>query len=363
MNSLRTIADLSFERRPQIPASVRVQPFSQDISERWDSFVLAHPQGSLFHLTAWKRAIENTFGYESRYVYAERDGEITGIAPLFSISNWVVGRCLLSTPFAVYGGVCAADEESEEALIQFLKQLAESEDSDFLELRYRRQRDLHGFARKSLYFTFRAPLAPDPEINLKRLPRDTRYMIRKAAKAGLHSRRGLEQLDEFYRLFSISMRRHGTPVLPLFFFRNLIAEFEKSSDLLMVYSGSEPVSGVFSFAFRDTILPYYAGATDQAAPLAANNFMYWELMKQAAQSGMREFDFGRSKRGTGSFDFKSQWNMNAQVLDYQVHLVRRKEMPNFSPVNPKFQLATRLWKRIPLRLTTFLGPRVVRWFP
>jgi hypothetical protein len=81
------------------------------------------------------------------------------------------------------------------------------------------------------------------------------------------------------------------------------------------------------------------------------------------QKGIRVFDFGRSKKGTGSYAFKTQWNMTEEPLHYGVHLVRRKTVPNFSPVNPKFERATRIWQKLPAWLTTAVGPHVVRWFP
>src|SRR5712692_3021739 len=173
----------------------------------------------------------------------------------------------------------------------------------------------------------------------------------------------MDQLDQFYRLFALSMRRLGTPVFPRALFKNLAQEFPEQTELSLVYAGSQPVAGVFSFFFRDTILPYYAGAAPEAPALAANNFMYWQLMKRAIECGLRVFDFGRSKQGSGAFAFKSQWNMKVEPLDYQVFLVRRKTVPNFSPMNLKFELAIRLWKRMPFWLTTRVGPRVVRWFP
>jgi FemAB-related protein (PEP-CTERM system-associated) len=188
-------------------------------------------------------------------------------------------------------------------------------------------------------------------------------MIRKAQKAGLRAQHGLDQLDEFYRLFAQSMSRHGTPVFPRALFENLFEEFPAQTDLMLVRIGTTPVSGVVSFRFRDTILPYYAGAGPDAPRLAANNFMYWELMQCAARDGVRCFDFGRSKKGTGSYAFKTQWNMNVEPLDYQVYLVKRKTVPNFSPVNPRFDLAARVWQRLPSFLTLLVGPRVVRWFP
>jgi FemAB-related protein (PEP-CTERM system-associated) len=363
MNSIPQTDETLTEGRLRCPSAVHVHSLTTEASERWDRFVLEQPAGTLFHLLSWKRTIEKTFGYEPCYIYAERDGEITGVAPVFWVSNWVVGRCLISTPYAVYGGICAADTESEEKLAQHLKHLARTRRIDFLELRFRQREMLPDFVPSSLYSTFSAPLFAEHEANLKRLPKDTRYMIRKAAKGGLRTRRGMDQLNDFYCLFTQSMRRLGTPVFPRALFENLSQEFAREVDLLVVYADSKPVAGVFSFRFKDTILPYYAGANSEAATLAANNFMYSELMKSASEEGARRFDFGRSKKGTGAYAFKLQWNMNVEHLTYQVHLVRCKELPNFTPLNPKFQLATRVWKQMPLSLTTWLGPRIVRWFP
>lgn len=351
------------DRLPGGASPVVVRSFEPDLAARWDRFVCGHPGGTLFHLTGWKRVLERNFFYEPRYLYAERNETISGVAPVFFISNWVMGRCLLSLPFAAYGGICASDPESEQALLRHLRELAASERVDFLELRSRNGELSPGFSSNPRYATFSAPLDPDHEANLKRLPRDTRYMIRKAEKAGLRARNGMDQLGEFYRLLALSYQRLGTPVFPRTLFESLAQEFPDRTDLLVVYSGDKPVSGVFSFFFRDTVLPYYAGAAPEAPSLAANNFMYAELMKQAAASGYRRFDFGRSKKGTGAYAFKTQWNMTVESLNYQVHLVGRKTVPNFSPLNPKFQLATRVWQRLPLWLTTRMGPRVVRWFP
>ena len=114
---------------PPLP-DVRVHSLTPQVEELWNSFVLEHPRGTLFHLLAWKRTIEKTFGYEASYAYTERDGEITGVAPVFFISNWLLGRCLISTPYAVYGGICATDVESEEKLVEHIKQLLASGELD-----------------------------------------------------------------------------------------------------------------------------------------------------------------------------------------------------------------------------------------
>src|SRR6266436_4096044 len=342
---------------------LQVKPFELGAENRWDRFVLEHPRASFFHLIGWKRIIEKTFGHKARYFYCERDGKITGIAPIFECSNWLIGRCFISIPLAAYGGIVAVDTESEQAMLEHSKRMAESASAEYLELRHRDGELLDGFHANQLYVTFNAPLFPDSATNLKRLPKDTRYMIRKAEKGGLRVQRGVGQLDVFYELFARSMHRLGTPVFPRALFRNIVDEFPDHTELMLVYNGADAVTGVLSFFFRDTILPYYAGATPEATRLAANNFMYWELIKRAGEQGFRNFDFGRSKKGTGAFAFKSQWNMNIEPLDYQVLLVKRDTVPNFSPVNPKFEMAIRIWQKLPLSVTKFLGPSLVRLFP
>ena len=156
---------------------------------------------------------------------------------------------------------------------------------------------LPGFVPNPRYSSFSMALSNDPEAVLKGLPKDIRYMIRKAEKADLRVQRGPDLLDEFYRLFAINMRRLGTPVFPRALFVNLLEEFGKQIDVLVVYAGPEPVASAVSFLFRDTMHPYYIGGLPVARDLAANNFLWWELMKFAAQSGMNTFDFGRSKKG------------------------------------------------------------------
>jgi FemAB-related protein (PEP-CTERM system-associated) len=115
-----------------------------------------------------------------------------------------------------------------------------------------------------------------------------------------------------------------------------------------------------SFYFRDEVLPYYGGGTAEAREVAGNDFMYWDLMRRACERGIRVFDYGRSKRGTGSFDFKKNWGFEPQPLHYEYFLVRGKRVPEHNPLNPKYNLFIKLWQRLPLRLANSIGPYIVK---
>jgi lipid II:glycine glycyltransferase (peptidoglycan interpeptide bridge formation enzyme) len=88
--------------------------------------------------------------------------------------------------------------------------------------------------------------------------------------------------------------------------------------------------------------------------------MYWNLMQAAAARGCRLFDFGRSKLGTGAYDFKKNWGFTAQPLPYEYKLYGAAALPDNNPLNPKYQLFIKMWKKLPLPLANFMGPYIVR---
>ncbi len=111
-----------------------------------------------------------------------------------------------------------------------------------------------------------------------------------------------------------------------------------------------------SFYFKDEILPYYGGGTNLARDLKGNDFMYWEVMRRAVEKDIKVFDFGRSKIGTGSYSFKKNWGFVPKQLYYEFYLVKSTCIPNVNPLNPKYKFFIATWKRLPLRVSQFIGP-------
>jgi len=97
----------------------------QTEAAEWDAFVRTSAEGTPFHLTAWKGAVEESFGHRSHYLMAKRAGAIEGVLPLFEVSGWRGGRSLISVPYGVYGGICAATDEARLALLEAAEMLAQ----------------------------------------------------------------------------------------------------------------------------------------------------------------------------------------------------------------------------------------------
>ena len=329
-----------------------------DDEKNWDGFVETCNEATFFHRSGWKKVIETAFGHNTYFLLAESEGRVTGILPLAEIRHFLFGHSLSSLPFCVYGGIAANSEEARELLDAAAQELASDLNVDYLE--YRNVRPHHvDWPSKDLYVTFRKPIDPDVEQNMKAIPRKQRAMVRSGIKNGLEAETDMDA-NRFYDVFSDNMLRHGTPALSRSYFSLLMEVFGKDCEVLTVTKEGKAVSSVLSFYFRDEVLPYYAGDTVEARSLAANDFKYWELMKRACERGYKVFDYGRSKRGTGSFDFKKNWGFEPEPLYYEYLLHKAKSVQDQNPLNPKYQLFIKAWRRLPKQLANAIGPHIVK---
>ena len=336
-----------------------VRPYRDGDREAWSAFVQSCPEATFFHRVEWRDVIEDVFRHRTHYLVAERAGLLSGVLPLVRVKSLLFGDALVSLPFAVYGGAAVADESARTALHGAAVDLARDLGVQHLELRNRQQTE-PDWPRQDLYVTFRKTLLPEVEANLLAIPRKQRAMVRKGIDRGLVSEID-ERVDRFFDLYADNQQRHGTPPFPRRYFEALRRVFGSDCEVLTVLAPSgQPVSSVLSFYFRDEVLPYYAGDHESARALAGNDFKYWELMRRAVGRGLRVFDYGRSKRGTGSFDFKKNWGFEAQPLHYEYRLLKRDTIPQNNPSNPKYRAFIGLWRRLPRPVANAIGPSIVR---
>ncbi len=331
-----------------------IKTLDADSSRRWDNFVYGSEDGTFFHLSAWKTVIEKAFGHKTYFIYTENDGEITGILPLVHVNSRLFGNNLQSTAFCVYGGIVANDEQSYQELDKEACRLAEQLGVDALEMRNRVQKTPDR-PFKDLYVTFRKELDPDVEKNMLAIPRKQRAMVRKGIDAGLVSVID-NTVDRLHLAYSESVRNLGTPVFSKKYFQTLKETFGEQCEVLTVELNGQLIGSVMNFYFKDEVLPYYGGGTELARNVKGNDFMYWEVMRRAVEKGVKIFDFGRSKIGTGSYSFKKNWGFVAEPLFYEFYLVKSDSLPDINPLNPKYQLFIAAWKKLPLRISQMIGP-------
>jgi len=356
---MNSIIEAAVERRDTFPRPApTIKLMQAGDAVRWDQFVMSCPEATFFHRAGWQAVIEQAFGHKTWFLYAETDGQIDGVLCLAEVKSRLFGHSLCSLPFCVYSGIAAVNDAARDALDRRAQELAAELNVGHLE--YRNLQPHHAdWGTKDIYVTFRKEILPDPEHNMLAIPKKQRAMVRKGIKAGLQADIDYD-VERLFTAYSTSVHRLGTPVFPKKYFALLKSVFADDCEVMTITNQGRIVSSVLSFYFRDEVLPYYGGGMPEARAVAGNDFMYWELMRRACEKGYKVFDFGRSKVGTGAFDFKKNWGFAPQRLHYEYQLHRSREVPDNNPLSPKFQLFIKMWRQLPLPVANAIGPFIVK---
>ncbi len=264
--------------------ALAVRPLRSGDERRWDAFVDGFPAATFFHLAGWRRVIERAFGHDTHYLLSERGDVVTGVLPLTHVKSLLFGSSLISNAFAVYGGPVAADRDSLRLLEAEAVRLMDGLRVPVLEFRSGGANADDWLSRSDLYAVFRRAIDPSVEHNLKSIPRKQRAMIRKGQQNHLKSEIDAG-IDRLYAVYAESVRNLGTPVFAKSYFRILREEFADRSDVVTITRDGRAVAAVLNFYFRDQVLPYYGGGVPAARAFAANDFMYWEVMRRACERG------------------------------------------------------------------------------
>lgn len=339
------------------PLTVRAA--SEGDGAAWNRFVDTAPDATFFHRFEWARVLREAFGHDTPYLIALRGETVAGVLPLVHLRSRLFGSSLSSIAFGVEGGPVASDAETVTALDRAALALMQRLGAPVLEYRSRAATRAGWTAKSGLYATFARPLSADHDANLKAIPRKQRAVVRKTLEGGLVSVVD-QEIDRGYAVYAESVRNLGTPVFGRRYFRALKKAFGAACDMVVVLDDGRPVSAVMNFYFRDTVLPYYGGGLAAARATGANDFLYWEVMRRAADAGYGRFDFGRSKAGTGAFAFKKNWGFEPQWLEYEYFLAPGESIPEKNPLNPRYARFIALWQRLPLPVANLLGPFLAR---
>jgi serine/alanine adding enzyme len=328
-----------------------------------ERYAHVHPGATGYHLPVWLGVIERAFGHETTYLAAVSDSGIEGVLPLVFFQSRLFGRFAVSMPFLNYGGVVADAPAVRRALVERAVEETRARRGSHLELRHSEQL-CPELAPKRHKVAMRLPLASDPDRQWEALDRKVRNQVRKGEKSQLSVEHGgIELVDDFYSVFARNMRDLGTPVYAKAFFAEVMRSFAGTSRLFVVRHQGRPVAASLVYWHRSMIEVPWASALREANPLCANVLLYWHMLKFSIERGFTVFDFGRSTPDAGTFHFKKQWGTQPLELVWEYWNASGTPPPSLNPDNPKFDLAIRIWQRLPVPVATAIGPHVIRNIP
>ncbi len=342
---------------------ITVSLMQDDMNEEWNHYVRNHPTTTIYHRAEWKRLIQQSFGHKGYYFVAHNEQQkIVGILPLIHIKSWLFGNFFISMPYFNYGGAVANQLFIENKLISEACSYAKKLGADHIEYRDDIPREKLPVRRTKVNMILDLP--QQPETLWSSFPAKLRSQIRRPQKEETTVHCGTETyLDDFYKVFTRNMRDLGTPVYSKSFFKNILRMFPESSQIIIVRLKNRPVAAGFLLGNQDILEIPWASTIRDVNHLSINSLLYWEALKFAIQNKYKYFDFGRSSLESGTYRFKKQWGANPKQSYWHYWLADNVELPKLNPDNPKFSLAIRIWKRLPLFITKWLGPPIVKNLP
>lgn len=333
---------------------------SSDCRQEWDGFAERMGAGSFCHLFAWKEILERAYSLVCRFLVARSSKEIVGLLPLVVVRGPLGERRVVSVPFLDQGGVLSADPDGIVGLKKTALAFAAETQAKGVDFRG------PGSENHKLTATdrhrFLLKFGDSEEALWSSIGSKVRNQIRKAEKSGLRTDQvDSAELPRFYSVFARNMRDLGSPVHSLRFFEEMVRELGPRLRLFVTVSNSDKdVAGAVAIRFASTVTVPWASALRSARRDCPNHSLYWAILSSALRDGAREFDFGRSTVGTGTYHFKKQWGAEPQPL------VWNSFDPDGRPQEPRLLSAAgnpsiaKLWSHLPLPIANFLGPRIRR---
>lgn len=330
--------------------------------EDLDNWIRLNPASTPFHRPGWLIATARGTGQRAMMLVA-RDGDaIAGVLPLTLVHSPLFGRALVSSGFAVDGGILAEDRLTVQRLADACWQEAERLCCPTAELRGGVFPSSGWMLKSDAYLGFAKQLEANDDAQLLAIPRKHRAEVRRGLDNDLVVEVGNDDdlLDIHYRLYAENVHRLGTPVFPKALFAEVLAAFGPDADIVMVSKDGKPLTTIFSLYHNGACMPYWHGATLAARALRSNEVGYFRLMSHARHRGCTVFDFGRSKVGTGPAAWKKTWGWEGEPLTYAVRAAPGHEPRDINPLSPQYRRKVDLWKKLPLPLANWAGPFIAR---
>jgi len=328
----RMISDLP-SRRGEV---CQIDPLKDN---RWDSFVAHHPRASLFHCSAWLRALQKTYGYRPVAFSFSAPGEALQGALLFcEVDSWLTGRRLVSLPFSDHCEplLSGADYRS---LVSALERKSSSAGWRYIEVRPLNSRDVDSarWHTSANYLFHRLNLRPDLDLLFRGFHQSsTQRKVRRAEREGLQYREGSSEslFNHFYRLLVATRKRHGIPPQPRNWFRNLMESFGADLKIRLAFRGERAVAGMLTIRHKDTLYYKNGGSDARFHSLGGMHLLFWNAIQDAKSQGLTALDFGRVDMDQpGLITFKNRWGAVASPLPYYRFSSGEVPVHAFDPAN------------------------------
>ena len=238
------------------------------------------------------------------------------------MNSWLTGRRLISLPFSDHCEPLLDDPAIFLRLLLHARSAVEHGEYKRLEIRPHSARgdEVRSFQPKGGAVLHRLDLTAPVDQLFRSFHKDCiQRKIRRAERENLVYEEGSseEQLNDFYRLMTMTRRRHGLPPQPLRWFRSLIAAFGPDMKIRIVRKDGVAVASIVTLSHRQTMVYKYGCSDASANKFGGTPMLFWQTIQEAKRNGQTELDMGRSDlEDPGLSVFKEHWGSVPTPLTY-----------------------------------------------
>ncbi len=299
-----------------------------DVPE-WDKLLLSNPQSTFFHSQSWARVLFDTFQYTPLYFTAVLSDRLSALIPIMEIKSPLTGLRGVSLPFTDICEPIIDDPVTFDDVIATVLRYGEKSRWKTFVLSGGK-RFLLSKTPSRKFYTHVVDLTRDEDQIFSSFRSSTKRNVNKALREGVEitMSTSIESMSEFYRLYAVTRKRHGTAIEPFPFFENVykhIISRGKGIVALASYENSFVATAVF-FHFGKSVF-YQFGASDRNTQhLRPNNLIMWEAIRWFLQRGYESFSFGTSEYdNNGLRQFKNGMATSEETTGYYVYSFRKRD--------------------------------------
>jgi CelD/BcsL family acetyltransferase involved in cellulose biosynthesis len=320
---------------------------------RWTAFVGRHPAASIFHTAGWLLSLKRTYSYAPiAFTSSHPDAELRNALVLCRVRSWLTGHRLVSLPFSDHCDGLVEGPDDLRTLCAAIESFRAGGRWKYAELRLPGTEGppIEPFRSADSYHLHRLDLRPSADELWRRLHRDSiQRRIGKAEREQLQYQEGRSDVlvDKLYALLELTRERHGVPIQPRAWFRNIVQCLGQAVSIRIVSKGGRPVAGILTLSHGKRVVYKYGGSDARHHNLGGTPLLFWKTIQDAKRSGAEELDLGRTDLDNmGLTVFKDRWGARRTTLTYW------RSPAEARPVRSSRNLvmARRVFQRLPIRL-------------
>ncbi len=331
------------------------------LEPHWDEMLLANNQHSFFHSAAWAKALSSSYGFKPVYFAAIENNVIETLVPFMEINTRLMPKKGVSLPFSDFSEPIVAIDNKD--IMDRILDFGALSKWKTLEIRGAVP-SLASRTASAEFYNHQLALQPDPSEVFKGFSNGNKGNVKKALRARLDTSisTSMESLKAFFRLHSLTRKRHGAPPQPFSFFEKIHAHILQKGCgfIVLAFYEKRPIAGAMFFHFGTMAVYKYSASDISFQNLRANNLVMWEAIQWFCKNHIVKMVMGRTEMDNeGLRYYKSGWGAKEEILQYYKYNFATKGFEAPSATVPAFY--TTIFKKLPVPILNAVGSLVYKY--